>query len=46
MKPDEQEDWNEHQEPEGFGRIEEAADLLAAVVIGFVVAGIIYTFGI
>ena len=41
-----QDDWNEAKEPQGFGKMEELADLAAAVLISMVIAGVVYTFGI
>jgi hypothetical protein len=46
MKLDEQDDWHEQREPQGLGKIEEAADNLATILVGFVIAGILYTFWI
>jgi hypothetical protein len=42
----EQDDWNEAYEPRGLGWFDEAGDLLAALVVGFVLGGIVYIFGI
>jgi hypothetical protein len=39
-------DWNEAIEPAGLGWFDEAGDLLAAFVISFIIAGIVYTFGL
>jgi hypothetical protein len=46
MEPDQTDDWNETKEPAGLGWFDEAGDLLAALVISFVIAGVVYTFGI
>ena len=43
---EEHDDWNEAQEPQGLGWFDETADLLAALVIGCVLGGIVYIFGI
>ena len=41
-----EDDWNETKEPFGLGWFDEAGDLIAAFVIGFMIAFIVYTFGL
>ena len=38
-------DWSECEEPKLLGRLEAAADVIAAVLIGIVAIGIAYTIG-